>query len=168
MGSGRARGWSLSLGLRPRGRAHVWARASYAILRRTSCCGCWRPSAWRGEDRLGELLRAWAATTTQATSACLYLLAYPHVDGSREELHARVLDAGVDLEGAADITVLMESIDGDRDRRLHASVDAFVSLHDACEGHARMACAAGNRIVPLDVDELERFLREALQALVVA
>jgi hypothetical protein len=103
--------------------------------------------AWRGEDRLDELLRVWGAATTRGTSACLYLLADPRVDGSQEELHARVLAAGVDLEGAADINVLMEPIDGEGDLRLHAGVDAFVALHDACEGHARMARAAGNRIL---------------------
>ncbi len=124
--------------------------------------------AWRGGDRLDELLRAWGVATTQATSACLYLLADPHVDGSQEELHARVLAAGVDLEGAADINVLMEPIDGDGDFGLHMGVDAFVVLHDACEGHARMARAAGSRIVRLAEGEIERLIREERDVLAPA
>ncbi len=124
--------------------------------------------AWRGEDRLDELLRAWSAATTQATSACLYLLADPCVDGVQEELHARVLAAGVDLDGAADINVLMETIDGGADFSLHAGVDVFVTLHDACEGHTRMARAMGTTVITPEVGALERSLREASQALAPA
>ena len=42
--------------------------------------------AWRGADRLAELLQQWCAATTPATSACLYLLADPRVDGAQQEL----------------------------------------------------------------------------------
>ena len=49
--------------------------------------------AWRGADWLGELLSAWSAATDRETSACLYLLADPAVDGSPAELEAHVLAA---------------------------------------------------------------------------
>jgi glycosyltransferase involved in cell wall biosynthesis len=107
--------------------------------------------AWRGEDRLGELLAQWCATTTPATRACLYLLADPTVDGTPEELEARVLDAGAAagaaIDSGADINVLMEPSSPGRDARLHAAVDAYVPLHPACTGHARLAREAGNAIV---------------------
>ena len=107
--------------------------------------------AWRAEDRLGELLAQWTASTTAQTSACLYLLADPTVDGAPEELEARVLAAaaaaGADIEAGADINVLMEPARPDRDVRLHAGVDVYVPLHDACTGHIRLAREAGNRVV---------------------
>jgi glycosyltransferase involved in cell wall biosynthesis len=118
--------------------------------------------AWRGEDRLAALLAQWAAATTPATGACLYLLADPSVDGGPAELEARVLaaaaEAGVDLDTAGDINVLMEPLQADRDRRLHAAVDAYVPLHPACAGHERLAREAGNRVVGLEGDALARAL----------
>jgi len=39
---------------------------------------------------------------------------------------------------------------GDDDRLLHEAVDAYVPLHDACEGHLRHARAAGTAIVALE------------------
>jgi glycosyltransferase involved in cell wall biosynthesis len=113
--------------------------------------------AWRGEDRLGELLAEWREATDSSTSACLYLLADPRVDGSPEELEACVLATEVELEGGGDVTVLLEAVDADAGR-LHASVDAYVPLHDACEGHVRMAGAAGKAILALDGESLGRFL----------
>ena len=56
--------------------------------------------AWRGDDQLPALLREWSDATTPATSACLYLLANPAVDGAPPELEARVLAAAAD--GGAD------------------------------------------------------------------
>jgi hypothetical protein len=107
--------------------------------------------AWRAEDRLGELLAQWCATTTPATRACLYLLADPGVDGTPEQLEARVLGAaaaaGAAIDCGADINVLMEPSSPGRDARLHAAVDAYVPLHPACAGHARLAREAGNPIV---------------------
>jgi glycosyltransferase involved in cell wall biosynthesis len=107
--------------------------------------------AWRGTDRLGELLAAWAAATTPTTSACLYLLADPGVDGTPEELETRVLsaaaEAGVDIDAGADINVLMEPARADRDMRLHAAVDAYAPLHPACAGHVRMAHDTGGRVI---------------------
>jgi hypothetical protein len=118
--------------------------------------------AWRGEDRLAELLALWCAATDTDTSACLYLLADPRVDGSQEELYARVLGTGIDLESAGDVTVLMEAIDGESDRRLHGSVDAYVPLHGACDGHALLAAAAGDPSLSLDDESLRRFLDATL------
>ena len=116
--------------------------------------------AWRGQDRLPELLRRWQTDTTPGTDTCLYLLADPAVDGAPEELEARVLAAaaatGTDLEGCADIEILMEPSRPDRDLRLHATVDAYVRLHDACDGHAALSAAAGNRI--LQVEDLAGIL----------
>ncbi len=121
--------------------------------------------AWRGEDRLPELLAQWCAGTVRETSACLYLLADPAVDGAPEELERRVLAAaeaaGADLEQCADINVLMEPLSADRDARLHAAVPLYVPLHRACAGHERIARATGGEVVPLDGDALARRLAAA-------
>ncbi len=44
----------------------------------------------------------------------------------------------------------MEPARADRDLRLQAAVDAYVQLHAACAGHARLAREAGNRVIDLD------------------
>jgi hypothetical protein len=112
--------------------------------------------AWRAEDdRLGELLAAWAKAAPPGTDACLHLLADSRVDGTVDELAGRVLRAadaaGVDLDAAADIDLLVRPLAaGDDDRLLHAAVDAYVPLHDACEGHLRHARDAGTEAVGLD------------------
>lgn len=110
--------------------------------------------AWRGADRLAILLAQWCAATTPATSACLYLLADPAVDGAPAAIEQRVLAAcqasGADLDAAADVTVLLEPATAERDARLHAAMDAYVPLHPACAGHERLARAAGSTILPLD------------------
>jgi hypothetical protein len=107
--------------------------------------------AWRGSDRLAELLGEWCETTTRATSACLYLLADPAVAGTPEQIEQFVVRAagaaGADLESCADINVLMEPMRADRDERLHRSVDAYVVLHSACAGHARLAHGAGRAVL---------------------
>jgi hypothetical protein len=94
--------------------------------------------AWRGEDDLPALLRAW---TTAPTGACLYLLADPRTDGEPAELEARVLAAaqGIDLDACADIAILREHATPGRDAALHAAADAYVPLHAACAGHVRHA-----------------------------
>ncbi len=128
--------------------------------------------AWRGADRLGELLAQWTAHTTREDRACLYLLADPLVDGDPAALEARVLAAagagGADIDAGADIDVLMEPMRAERDARLHASVDAYVPLHGACAGHQRLAAAAGNEPLSLDdgsvaraVERLGRVVRVA-------
>ena len=110
--------------------------------------------AWRGADRLAMLLAQWGAATTPATSACLYLLADPAVDGAPETIEQRVLAAcqasGADLDAAADVTVLLELATAERDARLHAAMDAYVPLHPACAGHERLARATGSSVLPLD------------------
>jgi hypothetical protein len=112
--------------------------------------------AWRAEDdRLGALLAAWAQTAPAGSDACLHLLADSRVDGTVDDLADQVMRAadaaGVDLEAAADIDLLVRPLaSGDDDRLLHAAVDAYVPLHDACEGHVRHARAAGTEVVALD------------------
>ena len=69
--------------------------------------------------------------------ACLHLLADSRTDGTIDELADRVMAAaaaaGVDLDGVADIDLLVRPLAaGDDDRLLHAAVDAYVPLHDAC------------------------------------
>jgi hypothetical protein len=107
--------------------------------------------AWRGSDLLGELLSAWSAGTVRETSACLYLLADPAVDGGPEELEAHVLQAaartGADLEACADINVLMEPMTGDRDTRLHAAMNAYVPLGHHYAGRHELARGSGTRVL---------------------
>ncbi len=105
--------------------------------------------AWRGEDRLGELLGEWAHAGPEA---CLYLLADPAVDGDPAELQQRVLSvAGTALESsAADVTILLEPRSAERDRRLHRTVSAYVPLHPGCAGHERMAREAGTPVLAPD------------------
>jgi glycosyltransferase involved in cell wall biosynthesis len=121
--------------------------------------------AWRATDRLGALLSEWVAVTTRDTSACLYLLADPAVDGEPEDLEARILSAadaaGVDIDGGADINVLMEPAVAERDLRLHAAMDAYVPLHDASAGHERLAREAGNTVMNLGTDALARAISTA-------
>ncbi len=121
--------------------------------------------AWRRSDRLGELLADWVAATTRDTSACLYLLADPGVDGEPEDLEARILsaaeEAGVDIEAGADINVLMEPAVAERDVRLHTAVDAYVTLHDAGTGHERLAREAGNAVLHPGSAELAAALAAA-------
>jgi glycosyltransferase involved in cell wall biosynthesis len=108
--------------------------------------------AWKGEHRLGELLRAWAQAAPEGADACLHLLADSRVDGSPDELAEVVMAAaeaaGVDLDAVADIDLLVRPLEaGDDDRLLHAAVDVYVPLHDACAGHLRHARAAGTAVV---------------------
>lgn len=110
--------------------------------------------AWRGADRLAMLLAQWCAATTPATSACLYLLADPAVDGDPATIEQRVLAAceasSANLDAAADVTVLLEPATAERDARLHMAMHAYVPLHPACAGHERIARATGSAVLPLD------------------
>ncbi|HEX6743687.1 MAG TPA: hypothetical protein VF087_05725, partial [Solirubrobacteraceae bacterium] len=96
--------------------------------------------AWRGDDDLPALLRAW---TSAPAGACLYLLADPATDGTPQELEARVMAAatGIDLDACADIAILREHAVPGRDAALHAAAELYVPLHDACAGHRRLAGA---------------------------
>jgi len=131
--------------------AEPWPLAEDVALR-VLATPAWRGAA--GRDRLPKLLAQWCAATDPGTSACLYLLADPAVDGAPEAIEQRVLaacaDAGADLEAAADVTVLLEPATAERDARLHAATHAYVPLHPACAGHERIARATGSTILPLD------------------
>jgi glycosyltransferase involved in cell wall biosynthesis len=101
--------------------------------------------AWRSEDdRIGELLAAWARGVPAGTSACLYLVADSAVDGSEEELVEQAMAAagraGADLDSAADVTVLV--VGAVDDPRLHEAMDAYVDLHPGNPGHARAGLPA--------------------------
>jgi glycosyltransferase involved in cell wall biosynthesis len=114
--------------------------------------------AWRGQDRLGKLLREWTLATTAQTSACLYLLADPNTAGDATAVETRVLDAaqrgGVELEDCADINILFEAFRADRDARLHQAVDAYVTTHAGCAGQLRLARTSGNTVVELGTGQL--------------
>ena len=107
--------------------------------------------AWRGSDRLGELLADWCTPIARASNATLVLLADPTVDGAPSELEAYVLsaarEAGCDLSQAGDINLLMEPTVATRDARLHAAADAYVVLHHGCPGHERCARDRGNPVL---------------------
>jgi hypothetical protein len=119
--------------------------------------------AWRGSDRLGELLATWCTPEVRASQASLILLADPSVDGTPEDLEARVRaaadEAGCELDSGGDINIVMEPMSATRDARLHAAVDAVVVLHGGAPGHERLARAAGNRVFEPGSGELERLLQ---------
>lgn len=124
--------------------------------------------AWRGADKLAMLLAQWCAATTPESSACLYLLADPAVDGTPEAIERRVLAAcaasGADLDAAADVTVLLEPATAERDARLHAATHAYVPLHPACAGHERLARTTASAIVALDGAALATTVGDAATA----
>jgi glycosyltransferase involved in cell wall biosynthesis len=123
--------------------------------------------AWRaGDDRVGALLAAWAKAAPAGTDAVLHLLADSRLDGTVDDLADRVMAAaaaaGVDLEGVADIDLLVRPLAaGDDDRLLHAAVDAYVPLHPACTGHIRHARAAGNEVLGLDRPDVWSIARKS-------
>jgi glycosyltransferase involved in cell wall biosynthesis len=107
--------------------------------------------AWRGKDRLAELLGAWAVALPATAPVGLYLLADPAVDGDPEQWESHVLEAaaaaGVDLAACADIAVLDHSMHGRDAERVHRAIHGYVPLHDACTGHLRTARRLDVRIV---------------------
>jgi hypothetical protein len=117
--------------------------------------------AWRGEDRLCELLAAWSQTTPR-TDACLYLLADPATAGESDQIEAHVMAAaeraGVNLDGCADIEILIEPFRDDRDELLHRAMDLYVPTHPGCAGHVRLANRAGKRVLQVDATELTTLL----------
>ena len=121
--------------------------------------------AWRGQDRLPQLLAAWSQLTERSTSACLYLLADPAIDGPPEQLEQRVLSAaaaaGADLESCADIDVVMEPARPGRDASLHAATDVYLPLHAGCAGHERIARRSGSAIVAPDLDGVAQAISAA-------
>jgi len=111
--------------------------------------------AWRGDDRLGELLLAWQHSGSSGT---LVLLADPAVDGTGEELEARATqaaaDAGADLSACPDIAIRYETPYPGRDAALIAQCDGYVPLHDGAPGFARLARAAQLPVLTPDLDGL--------------
>jgi glycosyltransferase involved in cell wall biosynthesis len=114
--------------------------------------------AWRGDDRLGELLAAWVGGVEPGNGACLFLLADPRTAPGEAACTERVLAAaaaaGVSLDRAADIVILTHALAGGDAARLHAAVDGYVPLHDACSGHERLASLAGRPVLPPDASAL--------------
>ena len=121
--------------------------------------------AWRGDDALAELLGNWSQATTPQTRACLYLLADPALTGSPEQVEAFIRSAAnranVDLDACADIDVLLEPFQAQRDQRLHQAIDAYVPLHRGCEGHVRLARESGNEILNIGDGRLEALIAAA-------
>jgi len=143
----------LALATRPP-RAHAPAPGATLELDGDASVRVLASPAWRGTDRLGELLAAWAQAAPAGADACLHLLADSRTDGTVDELADRVMAAAeaarVDLDDVADIDLLVRPLAaGDDDRLLHAAVDAYVPLHDASAGHVRHARAAGGTVVAL-------------------
>jgi glycosyltransferase involved in cell wall biosynthesis len=121
--------------------------------------------AFRGTDRLAELLAAWATAAPSGTPATLVLVADPDRDGAPEAIEAHIVGAaaaaGIDLDACADIEVRFLHATPGRDRALHAVTDAFVPLHGASTGHARAARAAGNPVLEPAPEALGAFLATA-------
>jgi hypothetical protein len=122
--------------------------------------------AWRGSDELGRLLAAWTAATRPGDPACLSLVADPRIHGDEAACTGHVLAAaeraGADLDAGADITIVLQPLRGDTDARMHAAADAFAMLGPASEGHARLARAAGRRVIRPEVDAIREALGLAL------
>ena len=120
-----------------------------------------------GEDRLGELLAAWAEAVDaddDAGSTCSPTPSWTaarRLGGARPR---RADAAGVDLEALADIDRPRPPSAGDAARRLHAAFDAYVPLHDGCAGHARLAAAAGATILAPDAPALRAWAGRATRA----
>ncbi|WP_272475298.1 glycosyltransferase [Baekduia alba] len=122
--------------------------------------------AWRADaDDLPALLAAWAQAAPPGAPGTLILVADAERDGAPEAVEARILtaaaQAGVDLERCADIAVRFLYDQPGGDAALHADADAFVPLHAASAGHARMARAAGNAVLAPDAGALRGFLAGA-------
>jgi glycosyltransferase involved in cell wall biosynthesis len=128
--------------------------------------------AYRGTDRLAELLSAWSVAAPAGTPGTLVLVADPAVDGTPEEVEGHIVAAataaGVDLDHCADIEVRFLYASPGRDGALHAATDAFVPLHGASAGHERLARTAGNAVLAADAAALTAFLAAAAPALSVA
>ena len=120
--------------------------------------------AWRGEDRLAALLSDWQATTPPRRARACTCSPTRASTAVPAELEARVLrppPTGLELEDCADINVLMEPLTPERDSRLFAAMSAYVALHDGCDGHERMARAAGNVVLRAGADTLRTVLGSA-------
>jgi hypothetical protein len=107
--------------------------------------------AWRGADRLAELVSAWASATEPGDDACLYLLGDRRAHGDGAELAGRVLEAaaaaGADLDSGADITIVVQPYQPGLEASVHAAVHGFVRLHGGDAGGVRLAAAEGNPVL---------------------
>jgi len=103
--------------------------------------------AWFGEDRLGELLREWAAATNPGSEAVLLLLADPAHAPSPQELEGRLVGCGIDFERCADVAVLREPFAARRNRLLLAGCDLYIPLHRADAPLAALARELGKTVV---------------------
>ena len=118
--------------------------------------------AWRGSDRLGDLLLAWTSATTPGDGSCLYLLGDRRVHGDGEQLAGRVMAAAAesraDLDSGADITIVVQPYQPGLEASVHAAVGGFVRLHGADAGGARLAREAGNPVLDPSRDALAGWL----------
>jgi glycosyltransferase involved in cell wall biosynthesis len=118
--------------------------------------------AWLGNDRLADLLYAWVQSTAPGEPACLYLLADPRVHGDQAACTEHVLQAaaarGANLDAGADVTILMQPLRDDTAARIHRASTGYAPLHAACEGHLRLAAAAGNPVVRPETDAVRVWL----------
>jgi hypothetical protein len=107
--------------------------------------------AWEGDDRLGELLTAWAAETAPGDGLCLYLVGDRARHGDGGGLAERVMAAadasGADLDAGCDITIVVQPLAEGTEAALHAAASGFARLHGADAGGARLAVSAGNPVL---------------------
>jgi len=118
--------------------------------------------AYRGRDELPALLRAWAEAAPAGTPGTLILVADPARDGTPEQVEGHIVAAAaaaaVDLDRCADIEVRFLHATPGRDAALHAATDAFVPLHGASAGHARLARRAGSAVLAPEAGALRALL----------
>jgi glycosyltransferase involved in cell wall biosynthesis len=122
--------------------------------------------AWRGDDRLGNLLAAWVEATDPDDTVCLSLLADPRIDGDESSCTSHVLAAaaaaGADLDRGADVTIVLQPLRGDTAERIHAAAGAYVALSAACAGHERLARRAGSAVLEPEAPLLRQWAASAV------
>lgn len=74
-------------------------------------------------------------------------------------MSAAVARAGVDLDSAADVTILVPPFGADDDSTMHDGMDAYVSLHGGADGHVRRALSAGNAVIEPSAQSIADWLR---------
>ena len=118
--------------------------------------------AWRGEDRLGELLREWSAATVRGpapASTCSLTRARTGGRGARGPSARRRGGARRGHRRRADINVVMEPSRANATRAPRG--DGRIRAAARCRaGHERLARDAGNVIVELESDAHSRALEQ--------
>ena len=103
--------------------------------------------AWGGEDRLAELLAAYAAAFGPDDDVALYLLADPDLDGDAERWEAprarRPSTPPASTWRRSPTSRSSTTPAPPSSARVHAAVDAYVPLHAGCGGH--VAARPGGR-----------------------